>query len=89
MPTTLPRYAITETPTIAAMLDDAAAAWPGLSRADLVRKLIEAGHDNLISRRAASRQAELSVVTQVSGSMPGVWPADAIQALKDEWPARS
>ena len=69
------------------MLDDAAVVWPDLSRPDLVRRLIAVGHDYLTDRENASRQLELAAVREVSGSMPGVWPPGAIEALKDEWPA--
>jgi len=87
VPTTLPRHAITETPRVAAMLDDAEAVWPGVSRADLLRRLLEAGHAHVTDKRTADRRRRLTVIAQVSGSMPDVWPADAAQGLKDEWPA--
>jgi len=87
MPTTLERHAITETPPIAAMIDDAAAVWPGLGRADLVRRLMEAGHESVTNQRTKDRRRALAAISRVSGSMPGVWPPDALQGLKEEWPA--
>ena len=86
MPTTLTRHAITETPQIAAMIDDAAAVWPGVSRAELLRRLIEAGHGQVAERRAADRRRRLAMIHQVSGTMPGVWPPDAVESLSQEWP---
>jgi len=87
MPTTLPRHAITETPQIAAMLDDAAVLWPDASRADLIRRLLSAGHDVVTDAQTDRRRSRLAAVRAAAGSMPDVWPTNAAQSLKDEWPA--
>jgi len=87
MPTTLDRHTITETPPIAAMLDDAATIWPDLSRPDLLRRLMEAGHDYVTDKRADDRRRRLAALNRVSGSMPGVWPPGGTRELKEEWPA--
>ena len=84
MPTTLPRHAITETPQIAAMLDDAAVVWPESadSRADLIRNLLAAGHEHVAGTAAAQHEHRVAAVREASGSMPWVWP---LGSLKDEW----
>jgi len=86
MPTTLPRHAITETPPVASMLDDAADVWPGVSRADLLRRLLDLGHAQIATVLDARRSQRVAMIKKVSGSMPSVWPADAAMSLRDEWP---
>lgn len=88
MPTTRPRHMITETPEIETAIDDAALAWPELAddRAALLRRLIAEGRDvahaiwadRLSQRRAAIRES--------SGMFTGMWPADVVQQMRDEWP---
>ncbi|WP_145985226.1 hypothetical protein [Mycobacterium leprae] len=43
VPTTRPRYQVTETPQVAHALDQAAKRWPGEPRSKLLRRLIEVG----------------------------------------------
>lgn len=81
MPTLRARHSITETPGIAAALDDAALVWPEYrgDRAELLRRLIEAGHTAVaVDRRALIRAS--------AGALSGVYPPGAAAALRDEWP---
>ncbi|MDR2931113.1 MAG: hypothetical protein LBV06_09460 [Propionibacteriaceae bacterium] len=83
MPTTLLRHSITETPEIAEAIDVAETLWPEATRSEALRRLIARGADaarhDLRARRAA--------IQKWAGSMPGVYPAGAAQAMKDEWPS--
>jgi len=48
MPTTPPRYTITDTGSISALLDDAQRRWPAVrDRKELLLRLAQAGHDSL------------------------------------------
>lgn len=47
MPTTRPRYALTDTGKLARALDLAEHRWPGHTRRELVDLLLEAGADHL------------------------------------------
>ncbi len=48
MPTTRPRYTITDTGAVRGLLDDAQRQWPGVrDRKDLLLRLAHAGHDSL------------------------------------------
>ena len=82
MPTALQRHSITETPEIAEAIDDTEAIWPGASRSDVLRHLIIRGAQ-AIRLDLESRQA---AIREWSGFLPGVYPQDAAQSLKDEWP---
>ena len=53
MPTTRPRYTITDTGSIGALLDDAQHRWPEVrDRKELLLRLAQAGHDSLRLDRA-------------------------------------
>lgn len=48
MPTTRPRYTITDTGPVSDLLDDAQRRWPTISdRKELLLRLAQAGHDSL------------------------------------------
>ena len=82
MPTALLRHSITETPDIAAAIDDTRALWPTDNRADVLRHLVLRGAE--VARQ--DRAARLAAVDKWSGCMTGAFPPDAAQRLKDEWP---
>jgi len=53
MPTTRPRYTITDTGSISTLLDDAQRRWPRVrDRKELLLRLAQAGHDSLHLDRA-------------------------------------
>lgn len=79
MPTTKPRYPVTETDEISAVLDEAARRWPGVSRGRLIRQVLidwRDGGGSPAARRAARRRLE--------GSLPG---SSALYDPASEWPA--
>ena len=52
MPTTRPRYVVTDTGAVRALLDEAAEAWPETtSRKQLLLRLAAAGRDSLVRER--------------------------------------
>ena len=79
MPTTCPRHAITETPEIAEILDEAARRWGDLSRGNLIRLILHdwAAGGHAPSVRAAARMS-------LEGSMPGT---AAAYDRREDWPA--
>ena len=57
MATTRPRYTITDTGPISALLDDAHRRWPGVTdRKELLLRLAHAGHDSLNLDRAEAEE---------------------------------
>jgi len=88
MPTSLQRYAITETPDVKAWLDGAAKAWPDQAgnRSALIKRLLEAGYRSAATDIDQAVQRRCRLIEAASGSMPGVWPANWYQRYKqDEW----
>ena len=83
MPTTRPRYMLTETDDIAKALDQAAIAWPALrgDRAALLRKLVEAGRASLEVSGGVH-----DLVRNAAGAATGVFPRNARAELLAEWP---
>ncbi len=79
---------ITETDDIERAIDDAAIAWPDLrgDRAALLRRLIEHGADVARTTRDERRRQRRKAIRETSGLMTGMYPADAAQSLRDEWP---
>lgn len=88
MPTTRPRYTITETPELGRALDEAGKVWPELKgdRAALVRRLIEAGQLSVANNSAERIAARRSALDRAAGAVTGAYPAGAAAALKTEWP---
>jgi hypothetical protein len=89
MPTTKPRYMITETDQISRALGNAAKMWPELAgqRTLLLRKLLEVGIQTVemdVEKETAQR---LAAIDKLAGSMDGVWPANWREELAEDWPA--
>lgn len=54
VPTTRPRYSVTDTGAVRELLDDAERQWPGVGdRKELLLRLAQAGHDSLRLDQAA------------------------------------
>lgn len=74
---------ITETDEIAEALAAAASRWPGLTSGELLRRLVAEGHTSLRESQAAER----AVVARTAGALTGVYSADYLAELREEWPA--
>ena len=74
---------ITETPDIAAALDAAALVWPGETRAGLMRRLITAAAEQVITSAETRRR----MVEQWAGGCPGGYSGEWDERRKAEWPA--
>lgn len=88
MPTTRPRYPVTETDDIAEALEAAARLWPedqGRPVA-LLRRLIAAGYQQIAPEAAHARSERLAALERVSGSYPGVFGSGYLERLREEWP---
>jgi hypothetical protein len=59
VPTTRPRYTITDTGSVSDLLDDAQLRWPEIGdRKELLLRLVRAGHDSLHLDRAKAEEGE-------------------------------
>jgi hypothetical protein len=79
MPTTKPRYPVTETDEIAAVLDEAQRRWPDVPRSRLIRRVLLDWRD---SARAPAQQREHR--RQLAGSLPG---SARLYDPAADWPA--
>lgn len=88
MPTTKPRYSITEDAEIAEALAKGLQRWPELADrpALVLRRLIEEGAQSLDVERDARRHERARWLRQLSGVATGVYPPDYLEKLREEWP---
>lgn len=88
MPTSRPRYMITESDELAVALERAAKLWPELAqeRTALLRKIVDLGVEDLDNRANAKMEKRKQAILKVAGSLSGVWPENWRNQLRDEWP---
>ena len=87
MPTTRPRHFVTETDDLAQALDEAAARWPGLSRAQLLVQLALEGHRAAQDEHEVRRRRRLAALRKHSGALAGIYGPNYLDNLREEWPA--
>ncbi|HEX4588104.1 MAG TPA: hypothetical protein VH185_09090 [Mycobacterium sp.] len=86
MPTTRPRYQVTETPEVARALDLAAKRWPGESRSKLLLRLVDAGGGALERDQHTEADAHRAAVTASSGRYAHAFGPDYLTELRADWP---
>jgi len=83
MPTTKPRYMVTDTGEVTEMIDAAKRRWPELlDRKALLLRLAAAGRD-AIEREGSERRA---AVAETAGLLSGVYRPDELERLREDWP---
>lgn len=84
MPTTKPRYTITDTGELSELLNEAQRRWPKVrDRKELLLRLAAAGRDAI--EQEASRRGD--AIRQTAGALTGVYRTDELKRLRDDWPA--
>ena len=86
MPTTRPRYQVTETREVAQALDRAAKQWPGEPRSKLLLRLIETGAGMLERDERAADCDHRAAVLASSGRYPEAFESDYLAKLRADWP---
>jgi len=88
MPTTNPRYAITETEDITNALEIARRTWPDLADKPgaLLRQLILVGRNTLADDHAAADRTRRQAVEATAGALRGVFGHDYLSELREDWP---
>lgn len=86
MATTRPRHTLTETDDVAAALDAAAERWPGHSRSQLLRRLVDEGRRSLDADRTMRLEERRTALRDAAGSMTGVYRKDELARLRADWP---
>lgn len=86
MPTTRPRYQITETPAVARAIDKAARRWPDESRSKLLLRLVDAGGAALerVDDLASSQRKD--AIRDSSGKYADAFSVDYLAELRRDWP---
>jgi hypothetical protein len=83
MPTTKPRYTLTDTGVLRQQLDEAQRRWPDVrDRKELLLRLAAAGRE-AIRREAQERRA---AVEETAGALTGVYRRDERERLREDWP---
>ncbi len=83
MPTTHPRYTVTDTGELTEQLDLAQRRWPEVrDRKILLLRLLEAGREAIVQEVADRTRA----VEETAGALSGVYEPGELQRLRDDWP---
>jgi hypothetical protein len=83
MPTTKPRYTITDTGTVSEQLDEAQRRWPEVrDRKELLLRLAAAGKAAITRELDQRRRA----VQETAGALSGVYRKDELKRLREDWP---
>ncbi len=84
MPTTRPRYTLTDTGELTELLDEAQRRWPEVrDRKELLLRLAAAGGE-AIEHEAADRR---DAVEETAGALSGVYERGELERLREDWPA--
>lgn len=78
---------MTETDELAEALDEATRRWPNLSRPQLLVRLALEGHRVAQHARDERRRRRLEAIRTYSGCLDGVYGADYLKHLREDWPA--
>ena len=84
MPTTKPRYTITDTGELSEQLDEAQRRWPEVhNRKELLLRLAAAGRE-AIELEANERRV---AIEETAGALTGVYRPGEQERLREDWPA--
>jgi hypothetical protein len=84
MPTTKPRYTVTDSGAVSELLDDAQRRWPEVrDRKLLLLRLAEVGRET-IEREGVDRSV---AIAETAGTLSGVYEPDELARLRADWPA--
>ncbi len=84
VPTTKPRYTVTDSGAVSDLLDQAQRRWPEVrDRKELLLRLATAGRE-AIEREGAARRA---AVAETAGALSGVYEPGELERLREDWPA--
>lgn len=83
MPTTKPRYTLTDTGELSEQLDRAQRRWPDAEdRKELLLRLVAAGSEMLDTEAEDRRRA----VRETAGLFTGLYEPDYLERLREDWP---
>lgn len=83
MPTSKPRYMLTDTGELSDLLDAAQRHWPEVgNRKELLLRLAAAGAEAI----ATEEEKRRGDIEATAGILTGVYEPDELQRLREEWP---
>jgi len=83
VPTTKPRYTLTDTGELSEQLDRAQRRWPEeADRKELLLRLVAAGSEALDDEVEIRRRA----VAETAGMFTGLYQPDYLERLREDWP---
>lgn len=83
MPTSKPRYMLTDTGDLSDLLDAAQHRWPEVTdRKALLLRLAAAGGEAIAAERAKRRAA----VEETAGALTGLYEPGELERLREDWP---
>ncbi|WP_405218616.1 hypothetical protein [Agrococcus sp. Ld7] len=85
MPTTRPRYQVTETDALAQALRVAEQHWPGEPRSRLIERLATVGAEQLENERAERRSQRIAALDGMADLYVGI-PPNYLDELRRGWP---
>jgi hypothetical protein len=84
MPTSKPRYMLTDTGELSELLDAAQRRWPDVTdRKALLLRLAAAGSETIAADAAERRAA----IADTAGALSGVYEPGELERLRQDWPA--
>lgn len=85
MPTTKPRFQVTETEEVARALELAAAEWPESSRSERVLRLFQEAASALEARHSDALRRRLGAIDFSAGSLDVIYEPGYLDDLRREW----
>lgn len=83
MPTTKPRYTVTDSGAVSELLDQAQRRWPDVrDRKELLLRLATVGREAIEREGEARRHA----VAETAGALSGAYEAGELERLREDWP---
>lgn len=83
MPTSKPRYMLTDTGDLSQLLDAAQRHWPEVTdRKALLLRLAAAGGERIAAEAAGKRAA----ITETAGALTGLYEPGELERLREDWP---
>jgi hypothetical protein len=86
MPTSRPRYQITETDEVAAALDAAEHRWPGEPRSRLLVRLVLDGGARIAEVDAEETARRRAALEALDADFSFAYPPGYLKRLRAEWP---
>ena len=86
MPTTRPRFQVTETPEVERALKIAAAEWPDASRSELVTLLFERGARSIEGDKTEALERRRELIRANAGKFDDVYRPGYLEELREDWP---